>query len=41
MGRLLFVAQGAVWWITIIVRLIAASIVIAIIALWLKRGSYA
>jgi len=38
---LLFVAQGAVWWIIIITRLIVASIVTAIIALWLKRGSYA
>jgi len=34
-------AQGAVWWIVIIARLIIASIVTAVIALWLKRGSYA
>ena len=34
---LLFVAQGAIWWIAIFARLVTATIITGAIALWLRR----
>ena len=37
---LLFVAYGAVWWICLLSRLAIASLVTALIAMWLNRKKY-
>lgn len=34
---LLFVAQGAIWWIIVLTRIVTAFMVTAMVALWLKK----